>query len=110
MDRSSDQACLERFWSVLADSTFFEDLNDYCELEVLAVAPAFQRRGIGSTLLVDGMRHAAKHQFPVVVAATTRGKDLYLKHGFKEISEVSFGKQNLSWTTLTWNTPKTVST
>lgn len=102
IDRSYDKLRFAKFWHVLSQNPFFEDLTDYWELEVLAVAPKCQRRGVGSQLLQWGMNQAASFQLPVVVAATTSGEHLYSKHGFKQCGKIDFENSQFSWTSLVW--------
>lgn len=92
-----------RFWDLLGQNPFFEELPEYWELEVLAVRPTFQRRGIGSVLLAWGLEQAAFHDLPVVVAATSVGEGLYRKHGFTETGRLHFPATNFSWAAMVWH-------
>ena len=102
IDKSYDKLRFAKFWTVLADNPFFEEVVNYWELEVLAVHPAFQRQGLGSILLSWGMAQASRHQLPVVVAATFSGENLYKNHGFTECGRINFEDSNFSWAALVW--------
>lgn len=100
IDRSYNKLRFAKFWQVLSENPFFEDITHHWELEVLAVHPAYQRQGLGSTLLSWGMVQASRHQLPVVVAATHNGKHLYRKHGFKECGRIDLPDSAFSWTAM----------
>ena len=102
IDKSYDKLRFAKFWSVLSDNPFFEEVVNYWELEVLAVHPAFQRQGLGSMLLSWGMAQASRHQLPVVVAATFSGEHLYKSHGFTECGRVNFEDSHFSWAAMVW--------
>jgi len=102
IDRSYDKLKLAKFWQLLSQNPFFEDTSHYWELEILAVAPQYQRQGVGSKLLEWGMAQAAAVRLPVVVAATVKGEHLYAKHGFKECGKIDFTENQFSWTAMVW--------
>lgn len=94
---------LAKFWQVLAEKPFFEDIPHFWELEVLAVSPRFQRTGVGSMLLKWGMEQASLQHLPVVVAATLNGEHLYKKHGFIECSKIQLPESDTTWTAMVWH-------
>lgn len=100
IDRSYDKLRFAKFWDVLSRYPFFEDIAHYWELEMLAIHPAYQRQGLGSTLLRWGMDQAFLHQLPVVVAATVNGEHMYRKHGFKECGRIESQESGFSWTAM----------
>lgn len=102
LDKSYDKRRLARFWEVLSQNPFFEDVQDYWELEVLAVDPAFQRQGLGSRLLSWGMDQASRCLLPVVVAATLNGEHLYKKYGFQECGNIDVADAAFSWVAMIW--------
>lgn len=105
IDRSYDKLRFAKFWETLSQNPFFEDMAQYWELEVLAVAPKYQRQGIGSRLLEWGMNQASLFGLPVVVAATFIGEHLYAKHGFKECGRIDFEGSQFSWAAMVWYPP-----
>lgn len=102
IDSSYDKLRLAKFWKILSENPFFEELGSHWELEVLAIDPAFQRRGIGSMLLRWGMAQASHYRIPLVVAATSNGEYLYRKHGFSECGRIVFEDSNFSWVAMVW--------
>lgn len=102
IDKSYDKLRFAKFWNVLSDNPFFEEVTNHWELEVLAVHPAFQRQGLGSMLLSWGMAQASHHQLPVVVAATFSGEHLYKSHGFRECGRINFEDSHFSWAAMVW--------
>lgn len=102
LDRSYDKLRFAKFWQAISDNPFFEDIGHHWELEVLAVRPAFQRRGVGSVLLSWGMAQASCYQLPVVVAATSDGEYLYKAHGFQECGRIDSEDSYFSWVAMVW--------
>lgn len=87
---------------MLTERPFFEEIPQYWELEVLAISPKFQRKGLGSMLLTWGMNQAASHNLPVVVAATLNGEYLYKKHGFVECGRIQLPDSDVTWAAMVW--------
>jgi GNAT superfamily N-acetyltransferase len=54
-------------------------------LHILVVDPAYQRRGIGSLLVKDGVGRAHALGLPVLLSASPVGTHLYPKLGFKTL-------------------------
>ncbi|KAF7967568.1 hypothetical protein HWV62_33767 [Athelia sp. TMB] len=54
----------------------------------LHVVPAHQRRGIGSALLKYGFETLGAGELPVWLSTQMRGRNLYLKWGFKDVDSV----------------------
>jgi ribosomal protein S18 acetylase RimI-like enzyme len=52
-------------------------------LTVLVVDPSFQRRGIGSILVSDGVARAHAQSLPVILSASPMGAHLYTSLGFE---------------------------
>lgn len=60
----------------------------YCEN--LAVAPAYQRRGIAQAL-IEHVQHVARLQvLPIILRSSEAGEALYLRYGFAEVAKVLF--------------------
>lgn len=103
IDKSVDKIKLANFWRVLAEKPFFEDIPHFWELQVLAVSPKFQRKGVGSMLLYWGMEQASLHHLPVVVAATLNGECLYKKYGFTECAKIQLPDSDVTWAAMVWH-------
>ncbi|KAF2140462.1 uncharacterized protein K452DRAFT_359538 [Aplosporella prunicola CBS 121167] len=59
----------------------------HCLCAILAVDPAYQRRGAGTLLLRWGLEEARKRGLPAYLEATEEGKELYLKEGFRDVGD-----------------------
>lgn len=72
-------------------------------VHALAVYPEFRRKGIASTLLSLGRKHAAEKGFAecslYVFAENVRAVALYKKHGFKEAGRYSVTEHPLLYNT-----------
>lgn len=100
IDRSYDKLRFARFWDTISRNPFFEDISHYWELELLAIDPDWQRKGVGSMLLSWGLVKASRHHLPVVVAATADGEYLYKKHGFTECGRIGLEDSGFSWVAM----------
>ena len=56
----------------------------------------FQRRGIGSTLLQDGIQEGQKRGLPIKTEASTAGELLYHQAGFEKVGEWKVSGMSLS--------------
>lgn len=54
-------------------------------LDLLAVHPNFQRKGIATALVQDGIQHIKKLNIPIFLQAWKGGSEVYQKSGFIEI-------------------------
>ncbi|KAI4116959.1 MAG: hypothetical protein LQ345_002712 [Seirophora villosa] len=61
-----------------------EDGKDYF-LHILVVSPKYQRRGLGTMLIQEGLGAADKDNARAYVEASAKGLGLYKRHGWKEI-------------------------
>lgn len=59
-------------------------------LNLLAVHPDCQRRGIGGALLKHGLEEAKKLGMPVWLEASPEGISLYKAHGFEIVEPVAW--------------------
>lgn len=57
-------------------------------MQVLATAPAYQRRGLGSMLLKQVLQRADKEGKVAYIEATDTGYPLYLRLGWKQIDVI----------------------
>jgi len=58
------------------------------ELEYLAVHPDYQKQGIASLLVRNGIQQAERMSLPIFLMAFDISRGLYLRLGFREISNV----------------------
>ncbi len=68
--------------------------RDYLDVQVLATAPAYQRRGLGSMLLKHVLQMADKEGKVAYIEATDAGYPLYLRLGWKQIDIVELDLSN----------------
>lgn len=62
-------------------------------LDLLATLPAYQGRGIGSTLLRWGTAKADEWQVRIYLEATREGYPVYIKHGWEPIGKVYLDRE-----------------
>lgn len=60
------------------------------ELSVLVVSPNYQRRGIGTMLLEDGLRGADEAGLQAILGASPDGISLYRRYGFVDFEVMDF--------------------
>lgn len=60
----------------------------WLELGVLIVSPEYQRRGIGTMLLEDGLRETDAQGLQSVLGASSAGIGLYRRYGFVEFKVI----------------------
>lgn len=65
-------------------------LEPYLYLRILAIDPAYQRRGVGSLLLDQGMAIADRCGIQSYLEATTVGRPLYARYGYEERDYLDF--------------------
>ena len=58
------------------------------ELRNLVVHPDYQRRGIGTSLLREGLTEADRLGLQSVLGASPEGEDLYKRFGYEAIAEM----------------------
>lgn len=57
-------------------------------MNLLAVRPEYQRKGLGSMLLAPVLELADKDNAKTFIQASALGIGLYLKHGWVEVDEI----------------------
>ncbi|KAL3435094.1 hypothetical protein BDV09DRAFT_168552 [Aspergillus tetrazonus] len=84
---SSDSELCERFFSGVERErqTAIGDQPHYC-LYMLAVDPAFARRGLGAKLLKWGLDRADERRLITFISASPAGRGLYEKHGCRALN------------------------
>ncbi|KAJ5691815.1 GNAT family acetyltransferase [Penicillium macrosclerotiorum] len=86
-DRSVDPHRLEHYHhACLTDCFPFDNFPELWYLGNLAVAPAYQRRGIGRLLLEWGLDHARREHVAVGLEASAKGVGLYERAGFRPVN------------------------
>ncbi|KAG9564571.1 acyl-CoA N-acyltransferase, partial [Aureobasidium melanogenum] len=65
-------------------------LEPYLYLRILAIDPAYQRRGVGSLLLDEGLAVADRCGIQAYLEATKVGRPLYARYGFKDCEFMDF--------------------
>ncbi|TVY32546.1 hypothetical protein LOCC1_G008771 [Lachnellula occidentalis] len=94
-------------WGIGANVRFCEDTlvwadeemmkscagGDYAKLYVLVISPEYQRQGIGSLLLAEGLKEVDALGLQCVLGASPEGEELYKRFGFEEVA----AKELKSW-------------
>ncbi|KAK3356617.1 hypothetical protein B0T25DRAFT_497272 [Lasiosphaeria hispida] len=62
--------------------------HEYMKLDYLAVHPDHQGKGVASSLVRRGMRHAERLGVPIFVLAFDVSRGLYLRLGFREVEQL----------------------
>lgn len=57
-------------------------------MNILAVRPDYQRKGLGAMLLEDGLALADRDGCKTYIEASAKGLGLYLKYGWKVIDDI----------------------
>ncbi|KAI5203137.1 acyl-CoA N-acyltransferase [Aureobasidium subglaciale] len=88
---SANGPFLEAFGRALnAEREKWIGLDAYLYLKVLAIDPAYQRRGVGSLLLDDGLQVADRVGIKAYLEATEVGRPLYQRKGFVDRDFMDF--------------------
>jgi GNAT superfamily N-acetyltransferase len=78
--------------------------DDHYYLPIVAVAPAWQGKGVGTALLQPILRRCDEEAVPAYLEATTaRNRACYERNGFRVIEELSYPKGPPTW--LMWRAP-----
>ncbi|KAL8789430.1 MAG: hypothetical protein Q9213_001187 [Squamulea squamosa] len=57
-------------------------------LHILIVSPEYQRKGLGTMLIREGLAAADRDNARTYIEASPKGLGLYKKHGWKEVDEI----------------------
>lgn len=66
---------------------YCDDGKDYF-LHVLIVSPHYQRRGLGTMLIEEGLRNADRDNAGAYVEASWKGLELYKRYGWEQIDRI----------------------
>lgn len=67
----------------------------YRTLYFLGTLPEYERKGLGSALLKQGLREAKQDEITVLLGATPAGKPLYERNGFEILSVETKGEEGV---------------
>ena len=86
-------------------------LSSRLVVNILAVRPDYQRKGLGGLLLEQGLALADRDGARTYIEASVKGFSLYKKYGWKEFDEVvvdtrPYGGQGLESTKLMMREPQ----
>lgn len=85
---------LSKRWMHSTDTT-----QDYLILNLMNVLPEYERKGVGATLLKEGIEMARKANVPIYLLATPAGRGFYERHGFEALEVCEQGDEEiLQWT------------
>jgi len=85
-------------WRVLRALARAHPLMPHVHLELLAVDPAMQGRGIARRLMEGLLAHADRHGWPVVLETTNPANpEIYRRFGFETIAEIRIGAAPRAW-------------
>jgi GNAT superfamily N-acetyltransferase len=81
--------CTEAFFDLLEACEKYRPDSPYWELEMLAIDPACQRKGLGSQLLDYGLAICDRDGSPVYLESSNPANlTFYCRHGFELLAEV----------------------
>jgi GNAT superfamily N-acetyltransferase len=84
---------------------FREHNQPFIYMAILTVVPEVQRRGVGSTLLREGLKEADRRGLPAFIEASPAGLGLYKKFGWEEMLKTTvnlkdFGGEDVECVTV----------
>jgi GNAT superfamily N-acetyltransferase len=87
---SANGALLDAMDAAMTVSKKWLGLEPYLYLRILAIDPAYQRRGVGSLLLDGGMEIADRCGIQSYLEATKVGRPLYARYGYEDREYMDF--------------------
>ena len=92
LEESVDPSRLENAFSLLERMGAYHPTGPHWYLPLIGVAPGYQGRGHGSTLLEHAAARCDRHKLPAYLEATSpRSVSLYRRHGFEVLAELRVG-------------------
>ena len=74
-------------YKTISSNPIFTDPT-YPDLQILAVAPTNQRKGLGAMLISEGLADADRENARTYIEGSLHGLQLYLRHGWKQVDEL----------------------
>ncbi|KAI9675729.1 MAG: hypothetical protein M1817_001096 [Caeruleum heppii] len=99
LDRAVSWTNKAEFRRLIYDN--FSKVAEFWHLMILGVSPTHQRRGVGGMLVDQGLALAQEEGVPAVLEATSVGRGLYKKKGFREYSWMRV-KEGIDGPTFIW--------
>jgi ribosomal protein S18 acetylase RimI-like enzyme len=102
LDKSVDDGRWKLMCEDISKADYWKDHSEYLMMWTLAIAPEYQRKGIGGLLTDACLQEAKEKKIGVGLLASPQGKGLYLRKGFKEIARATWGNPELNGTAMIW--------
>ncbi|MCJ1466770.1 hypothetical protein MMC07_005390 [Pseudocyphellaria aurata] len=92
-NRAVSRAALDDFWTQAYAIHATTPFSGKLDFKTLAVLPGYQRQGFGEKLIEYGGYRAYEEGIPVFGDATSKGLQLYLRNGAREIGRIVLQEQ-----------------
>lgn len=86
-------AARESLYRSSLPTNLYDSIPNRWTLSLIATAPEYRRRGIGTKLVEHGLEIAAKEEVPVTLEASPEGRFLYERVGFRIVRELFVCKE-----------------
>lgn len=80
-----------------------ESDSDMWYLNLIAVHPTFQRKGVGTALIEWSFGQARAHRERIYLESTDVAKQFYIKMGFKELGSIELGGGEVLLSCMIWS-------